>query len=132
MDDRLRKMKRIQDVQTRLHQLAEQRLVRLQREQAELNQAQVDIVESLNADDAFHGLFVDAMAGRLNRLSVESEKINRAAILQEKRVREEALRLKRAERLAGRLDRVARRNLEKRGFRDLLDGIGADTDASLP
>src|SRR5258707_4665919 len=132
MDDRLRKMKRIQDVQTRLHQLAEQRLVRLQCEQAELNQAQVDIVESLNADDAFHGLFVDAMAGRLNRLSVESEKINRAAIQQEKRVREEALRLKRAERLAGRLDLLARRNLEKRGFRDLLDGIGAHTDASLP
>ena len=132
MEDRLRKMKRIQDVQTRLHQLAEQKLVRLQREQQELKQAQVDIVEALNNDDAFHGLFVDAMAGRLNRLAAESEKVYRAERMQEKRVREEALRLKRAERMAGRLDVAARRNLEKRGFRDLLDGIGRSKDASLP
>jgi hypothetical protein len=132
MDDRLRKMKRIQEVQTRLHQVAEQNLIRLQRERAELKQAQVDIVEALNADDAFHGLFVDAMAGRLNRLAIESEKVTRAEIAQERRVREEALRLKRAERMAGRLDLVARRNLEKLGFRDLLEGIGRDKDASLP
>jgi hypothetical protein len=132
MEDRLRKMKRIQEVQTRLHQVAEQNLIRLQREQAELKQAQVDIVEALNADDAFHGLFVDAMAGRLNRLAIETEKVMRAEIAQQKRVREEALRLKRAERMAGRLDLVARRNLEKRGFRELLEGIGRDKDASLP
>src|SRR5262245_57741993 len=132
MNDRLRKMKRIQDVQTRLHQLAEQKLVRLQREQQELKQAQVEIVEALNADDAFHGLFIDAMAGRLNRLAVEREKVSRAEITQEKRVREEAMRLKRAERMAGKLDRADRRNLEKRGFRDLLDGIGNGKDASLP
>src|SRR6187397_2587451 len=118
MDDRLRKMKRIQDVQARLHQVAEQNLIRLQREQRELKQAQVDIV--------------DAMAGRLNRLAVESEKVTRAEIAQERRVREEALRLKRAERMSGRLDLVARRNLEKLGFRDLLEGIGHDKDASLP
>ena len=72
------------------------------------------------------------MAGRLNRLAVEADKITRAEIAQQKRVREEALRLKRAERMAGRLDLVARRNLEKRGFRDLLEGIGRDKDASLP
>jgi hypothetical protein len=132
MEDRLRKMKRIQEVQTRLHQVAEQNLIRLQREQAELKQAQVDIVEALNTDDAFHGLFVDAMAGRLNRLAIETEKVKRAEVAQQKRVREEALRLKRAERMAGRLDLVARRNLEKRGFRELLEGIGRDNDASLP
>jgi hypothetical protein len=132
MDDRLRKMKRIQDVQTLLHQFAEQKLVRLQREQEALRQAQVDIVEALNADDAFHQVFVDAMAGRLNRLARESEKVNRAQMIQEKRVREEALRLKRAERMAGRLDRANRYNLEKRGFRDLLEGVGKEKDASLP
>ena len=132
MEDRLRKMKRIQDVQTRLHQLAEQKLARLQREQQELKQAQVDIVEALNNDDVLHGLFIDAMAGRLNRLAAESEKVQRAETMQEKRVREEALRLKRAERMAGRLDVAARRNHEKRGFRDLLDGIGRSKDASLP
>jgi hypothetical protein len=100
--------------------------------QKDFKQAQVDIVDALNADDAFHGLFVDAMAGRLNRLAVESEKVTRAEIAQEKRVREEAQRLKRAERMSGRLDLVARRNLEKLGFRDLLEGIGHDKDASLP
>jgi len=132
MDDRLRKMKRIQDVQAKLHQAAEQNLIRLQREQRELKQSQVDIVEALSADEAFHSLFVDAMAGRLNRLAVESEKVTRAEIAQQRRVREEALRLKRAERMSGRLDRVARRNLEKLGFRDLLEGLGHDKDASLP
>jgi hypothetical protein len=132
MSDRLRKLKRIQGVQTRLHQLAEQKLVRLQREQEELKRAQVDIVDALNADDAFHGLFVDGMAGRLNRLARESDKVGRAEDMQRKRVREEGLRLKRAERLAGRLDRAEQINTEKRGFRDLLDGIGQDTDASLP
>ena len=132
MDDRLRKMKRIQGVQERLHQLAEQKLIRLQREQEELRQAQVDIVDALNADEAFHGLFVDAMAGRLNRLVRESDKVGRAETMQRKRVREEGLRLKRVERLAGRLDRAERLNHEKRGFRELLDGIGRDPDASLP
>ena len=132
MDDRLRKMKRIQGVQERLHQLAEQKLIRLQREQEELRQAQVDIVDALNADDAFHGLFVDAMAGRLNRLVRESDKVGRAETMQRKRVREEGLRFKRVERLAGRLDRAERLNHEKRGFRELLDGIGRDPDASLP
>jgi hypothetical protein len=132
MKDRLQKMKRIQDVQTRLHQLAEQKLVRLQREQEELKRAQVDIVEALNGDDAFHHLFVDSMAGRLNRLAVESEKITRAEMAQEKRVREEALRLKRAERMAGRLDKAVRHTVEKRGFRDLLEGITRGKDARLP
>ena len=132
MDHRLKKIERILAVQERLHQLAEWKLARLDREGAELKSGQESLVDALNKDETFHGLFVDAMARRLNALAKESERVSRAREAQSRRLSEEGLRLRRTERITERVRREYLKSLGKRGFEELLDLIAGKDDASLP
>jgi hypothetical protein len=130
MRKRLKKMERLVKVQEKLHQAAEWKLAELAREQAELTASRRSLVEALNEDDAFHGLFVDAMARRLRLLSRESDRVREAETRQSAVVREEAMRLKRSERLSDKLGREQRRALEKRDFQELLEALARKGDAS--
>lgn len=132
MDRRLKKMGRILKVRERLHQLEEMRLVNLDRERAELKRGQEVLVAALNQDEPLHGLFVEAMARRLNALARETDRVNRALDAQTKRLFEEGLSLRRTERMTDKVRRDYLKGAWKRGFEDLLQTIADKDDASLP
>ena len=74
MDRRLKKMERILTIQEKMHQLAEWKLAALDREKARAGrQSAKNWSSALNRDDRLHGVFVDAMARRLNALSREGD-----------------------------------------------------------
>lgn len=127
---RLKKIDRIVQVQEKLHRAAEWKLAGLVREQSELSEAQKQLIEALNDDGAFHGLFVDSMARRLHMLGGQADRVRQAETEQTAVVRKEALRLKTTERLSEKLSREQRRAVEKRTFQDLLEGFAKKGDAS--
>jgi hypothetical protein len=130
-EDRRRKIARLLLVQDRMHQLAELKLARLAQRRSEIDAARVDLIHALNDDGAFNGLFVDAIARRLEKLAREAEHVDRAKAEQAKRVLAEARRMKTTERLSGRLDREARRAREKVDFNALLEAFAQLDDASF-
>jgi hypothetical protein len=132
MDRRLKKIERIRTVQERLHQLAEWKLGELDREKAELASGQKALIEALNQDEHLQGLFVEAMARRLNALARETDRVNLARAAQNRRLVEEGLRLKRTERMSAAARRQYLETLKKHGFEDLLQTLAAIDKASLP
>jgi hypothetical protein len=132
MDRRLKKIERIRIVQERLHQLAEWKLAELDREKAELADGQKALIEALNEDDHLQGLFVEAMAKRLNALAREADRVNRARIAQNRHLVEEGLRLKRTERISANARRDYLEALKKHGFENLLQMLATIDKASPP
>jgi hypothetical protein len=132
MDRRLKKVERVLAVQKQLHRLAEWQVAALDRERAELDVSQRELVGALNRDEALHGLFVEAMARRLAALARENDRLGRARIALARRLTEAGLSVKRTERMSGKLRRAADAAAEKRGFADLLDLLGKPDKASLP
>jgi len=127
---RLKKVRRIVEVQAELHRLAEWRLAHLGRQEDELREQQEELVRSLNADSALHGLFVANMARSLRRLAAETERVAGAREAQRRRVHDEAMRLKRTERVEKRLVRSEREAEEKRDLQAFLEGLANKSDAS--
>lgn len=127
---RLRKVRRIVEVQEELHRLAEWRLAHLGRQEDELREQQEELVRSLNGDSALHGLFVANMARSLRRLAAETERVVGAREAQRRRVHDEAMRLKRTERVEKRLERSEREAEEKRDLQAFLEGLANKSDAS--
>jgi hypothetical protein len=130
VEDRRRKIRRLLSVQQKMHQLAELRLAQLSRKGAELDEAQLSLIRALNEDGAFHGLFVDAMARRLERLATEADRVKAAKAEQAARVLAQARRMKTTEKISGKLDRASKREKEKVDFRALLDAFAQLGDAS--
>lgn len=129
MENRRKKIARILTVQQKMHQLSEVRLAQLQRRGAELDEQQIALIRALNEDDTFQGLFIDAMARRLEKLANEADNVRKAEAEQAARVLAEARRMKTTERLSGKLDRETKRAREKVDFRALLEAFAA-LDAS--
>jgi hypothetical protein len=132
MNRRLRKIERLLALQEQLHRLAEWKLAALDRKQAELASDQASLIGALNRDDPLHGVFIEAMARRLNALAREADRVNRARAAASRRLAEEGLTLKRAERMTVRARRQYEEILGKRGFADLIDRLAKPDDASLP
>jgi hypothetical protein len=132
MNRRLRKIERLLALQEQLHRLAEWKLAALDRKKAELASDQASLVGALNRDDPLHGVFIEAMARRLNALAREADRVNRARAAASRRLAEEGLTLKRAERMTVRVRRQYEEILGKRGFADLIDRLAKPDDASLP
>ena len=130
MENRRKKIERILTVQRKMHQLAEVRLAQLQRRGTELDEAQISLIRALNEDGAFQGLFIDAMARRLEKLAGEADNVKRAQAEQAARVLAEARRMKTTERFSGKLDRETKRAREKVDFRTLLEAFAQLSDAS--
>jgi hypothetical protein len=123
MQDRQKKVKRILQVQKQMHQIAEWKLAKLQQRGVEIDEAQVDVIRSLNDKSSFHGLFVDSMARKLNRLSKESDELAREQQEQAERVLAEARRAMTTERFSRKLDREQKRAAEKLRFRTILEAF---------
>jgi hypothetical protein len=131
MASRLAKLKRIVAVQDKLHQLEEFRLATLERRSAELREDEASLLAAFNGNEAFAGLFVDAMASQLRRIAGEAIRVEASQAEQGDRVREAALRLKRTERFTDKTEREERQAQEKQVFQELLDALrGGIGDAS--
>lgn len=132
MTERGRKLRRIVAVQQKLHRLEEYRLADLRRRSDELRRDEESLVAALNDDQAFAGLFVDAMASHLGRLGREAVRVADAEEKQSARVRDAALRLKRTERFTRRAATDERREDEKHALKELLERLPVGRgDASL-
>jgi hypothetical protein len=130
--DRAKKIERLLALQTRIHRLAEWRLVEIDRKQASVAESRERLFDTLNGDQPLHGLFADAMARRIAALARESDRLQRAREAQERRLREEGLKLKRFERAGEKINRKSRDEAAKKSFAALLDVLANVDDASLP
>lgn len=132
MDRRLKKIKRILNVQEQLHRMAEWRLASLQRKEEELLKEQSDLIEALNGDDLLQVAFVPVTARRLQTLAAETAHVARSKEEQAQVMHDRAMQVKRTERMIEDLTRHHRREVEKKGLLDILDVLSARKDASLP
>jgi hypothetical protein len=132
MEKRLQKTKRILKVQEQLHQIAEWKLVNLQRQVVELQNTQQTLIATLNDDQLLHGLFVEARSRRLQTLAAEEGRVKVAEGEQKKAALDRAMQVKRTERMVETLSIEHRRTIEKKDYLALLDSLVTKSDASLP
>jgi len=132
MDKRLRKTVRLLKVQEQLQRNAEWKLANLHAKADELQNAQQALIQTLNDDEALHGLFVESRARRLQVLAVEASNVEKALEEQRKTALERAMQVKRTERFVDTLALENRRATEKKEYLALLDNLAAKSDASLP
>jgi len=131
MHNRARKMDRILAVQEQLHSIEKWRLVELQRTLEALDEAQKDLIQALNEDDALQGLFIDATARRLRSLAEEADRLDSEIDAQSARLREHAAQLVLAKRLSLAANRDLARSNSKRQLLDIIERFaGAMTQAS--
>lgn len=131
MNDRVRKMERVVEVQRQLKRLTEWKLAILRRDEAGLRKAQEQLVHHLNDDSLHHGLFVGAMARRLSRLSQEEEALRETGKALQEQVVDESMRLKRTERLARTMAREAEAQDERTGLERIVEAGAAKKGESL-
>lgn len=130
MSERLKKMDRIWTVQKQLHKMAEWELARLQRKSAELEAAQVALIEALNDDSQLYGLFTDAAAKRLQSLAAQANQIRAEQLIQADATLEKALQAKRTEKMVASLKDATRKENEKKDLLSVLETISARSDTS--
>lgn len=117
--DRVQRAKRILAVQTQLKKLEDARMAGLEREQRELSEARQAVADAMGSDSDLHGLFLDVMARRLDRLAREQAVNAEKRDTQRGRVLEQGRKSKIAERLA----EEAARTLDVEQQRKLLAEI---------
>jgi hypothetical protein len=129
---RLRKARRLLDVQRGLQRLEEARIAALQGRKAELSALQEELLGALNAEGGPSGLLVDAIVRRLKHLDQEAaglgeELKRRAAALQE-----QAGRAKFAERRSRDYEQQHARALADKELLEVIERLIGSEDASLP
>src|SRR4029453_10288889 len=104
MSAQARKIHRILAVQQQLYRIEEWKLADLERTLERLEVSQREGIGALNEDDALQGLFLDAMARRLQSLGEEASRVGQQRDEQSARLLEHGARKVCAERLAETLD----------------------------
>jgi hypothetical protein len=120
MSNRLRRAYRVLAVQSQLERLALWQLIDLERRAASLEERQRDLINFMQQESAFTGLFSSAMMGRLQALAelhVEAKAENET---QRTRHLEERGRLRRVERIVTALEIDTRR---QKALRELIEAI---------
>ena len=132
MEDRVRRMKRIQTVQEQMHRLAEQRLNGLVTAEQELRRHEEALVTALDEATVLHGLFVDQMARRVRTVAAQADATATRAVAQREKLLEEKLKLKRVEDATRRIEREYQRLLERKHLEEVVRPVSRIGDASLP
>lgn len=131
MASRVKTVKRILDVQTHLHNLAEVKYLEVQQKIDRTEKDEQELLMALSGDGALHGLFVDVTVKRLKILRQARAdlliELERAA----KAVREQGGRMKNAERLLVDLKVEERRAEERSMLDEVLEVALAGGTASL-
>jgi uncharacterized coiled-coil protein SlyX len=132
MKERVERVGRILALQRQLHRIEEWRLADVQRRIAALEVAQHELINSLNEDDALHGLFIDTLARHLRALSEEAGRLAVEKELQSHRLIEHTTRLKAVERLFAQVDEALSRANDRKALDQLIDSLMSRRAASFP
>lgn len=125
---RLKKAKRLHDVQESLQQIEEERIARLRARKDDIARQQSDIVSALSADAGLERLYV----GRLKSLSEESTRIDKEIEFRSRALLAIATRTKFAERLVRNYAQQDAKVDAEKQLLDIIDRIARGDDASLP
>jgi hypothetical protein len=132
MQTRAQKIQRIVKAQEQLKLAEEWRLRSLEGQLAEARTSERELLTSLGADNALHGLFLDATVRRLRTVAEEAERLGNQRERQSRKLLASAARLKAAEQLSATAENESRRDIEKKELHDLIEQLVDRADASLP
>ncbi|HRN88921.1 hypothetical protein [Hyphomicrobium sp.] len=130
MRDRVKALKRVQQVQKKLHALEELKYVRLKQKLQQCQDDQRDLTNSLSSDDALHGLFLDMTVRRVQALRLDEARLAPLVEAQMRVLSEHSARLSNSERLAAELGEELKRNDERLELERLLEAGFAQKGAS--
>ena len=125
---RLKKAKRLHDVQESLQQIEEERIARLRARKDDIARQQSDIVSALSDDAGLERLYV----GRLKSLSEEATRIDKEIEFRSRALLAIATRTKFAERLVRNYTQQDAKVDAEKQLLDIIDRIARGDDASLP
>ena len=132
MEKRVQKARRLLNVMTKMHRIEEQKKLELQRRYAELERSQEEVIQSMNAEDAFHGMFIGNTTRLLRSLSAEAQRVADEADAQSIRLRDRAVKIKTAERLKETLEKHTAQIRKETELRDIIERYVGGRRASLP
>lgn len=130
MRDRVKSIKRVLQVQKHLHALEELKYVRVKQKLQEFQSEQNELSNTLSADDALHGLFMDVTVKRLKSLRLEEARLAPVVEAQARVVSEHGARLSNSERLSEELGSELKRVEERLELEALLEARFAHKGAS--
>lgn len=130
MRDRVKALKRVQQVQKKLHALEELKYVRLKQKLQTCQDDQRDLTNSLSSEDALHGLFLDMTVRRVQALRFEEARLAPLVDAQMRVLSEHSARLSNSERLSAELGEELKRDDERLELERLLEAGFAQSGAS--
>lgn len=130
MRERVKTLKRVLQVQKRLHALEELKYVRLKQKAQTCQDEQRALAEALSDDDALHGLFLDMTVRRVQTLQLEEARLAPLIEAQARVLGEHTARLSSSERLSEALGEELKREEERLELEKLLEARFAQSGAS--
>ena len=121
MDERCLKARRLRAIQQQLCQIEQWKLADLQRQVAELECLQQDLLAALSDADALQDLFLDARARRLRRLREQITQVSSQQQLQARQLLQQSSRARMAASLSRRAEQDASRAAERQDLHRLID-----------
>jgi hypothetical protein len=126
------KVRRILAAEEQLHRMEQWKLAELERWVAELEAAQIELIDALNDTNALHGLFIDTTARRLSSMAEEAERVGRQRDVQSLKLKEHAARVKICARLVREHQLEFERAKEGKALLDLVEQFVGRRRTSLP
>lgn len=121
MDERCLKARRLRAIQQQLCQIEQWKLADLERQVAELECLQQDLLAALSDAAALQDLFHDARARRLRRLSEQITQVSSQQQLQARQLLQQSSRARMAANLSRRAEQDASRAAERQDLHRLID-----------
>ena len=121
MDERCQKARRLRAIQQQLCQIEQWKLADLQRQVAELECLQQDLLAALSDADALQDLFLDARARRLRRLAEQLTQVSSQQQLQTHQLLQQSSRARMAASLSQRAEQDASRAAERQDLYRLIE-----------
>lgn len=132
MKQRLQSIRRVLAVQDQLRRMAEWKLADIERQLADVRQAQVDLDHFVDRAHPIGGLLLGVVTTQRRRLADRAAQLKEAKAKQAQRLLEASRSFKLAENLEGRVDEDDRRRREKAEIAELIDRAVQPRGASLP
>jgi hypothetical protein len=121
MDERCQKARRLRAIQQQLCQIEQWKLADLQRQVAELECLQQDLLAARSDADALQDLFFDARARRLRRLAEQLIQVSSQQQLQTHQLLQQSSRARMAASLSRRAEQDASRAAERQDLYRLIE-----------
>jgi hypothetical protein len=129
---RMRKARRLHDVQKGLQRLEEDRIALVQNRRAELASLREELIGALAAEGGLQDLLVPLIVRRLKSVSEESTQLAAELERRYQALRAIASRTKVAERLSQTCEQQHARAVAEKELRDIIERITQSEHASLP